>query len=153
VHWGAASPVNGSSSSSSLCAFPLFLFSFFSCFLSLLLLLLFSVFFPFFLFLFCLFFYQFSPLYLSLFFSVLSFLSLFFSFCFSPPKLSKSVMPIPSTPFSPLIFIRGKKGREGYYPCLVITQGRVVGRSLGSGLRVACRAWILLFLGFWERKM
>jgi hypothetical protein len=78
VHWGAASSVDGSSSSSQ-CAFPLFLFPFFSCFLSLLLLLLFSVFFLFLLFVF---FSQFSPPYLSLFFFILSFPSFFFLYVF-----------------------------------------------------------------------
>jgi uncharacterized membrane protein len=84
VHWGVASSVDGSSSSSQ-CAFPLFLFPFFF---------LFSVFAfapPFLCFLpfsfVCFFFSVLSSLFIFVF--LYSFLSIsFFSFCFSPPKLS-----------------------------------------------------------------
>ena len=83
VHWGAASPVDGSSSSSQ-CAFPLFLFPVFCrCFCSSS-----SLFSSFF---FCLFFFShFSPPYLSLFFFILSFPSLFFFFLFFTSKTLKS---------------------------------------------------------------
>ena len=47
------------------------------------------------------------------------------------PSLSFSIFPPPAH-LSPLVFIRRKRGREGYYPCPVRHRGRVVGQPLGN---------------------
>jgi hypothetical protein len=72
------------------------------------------LFFPFLFFVvpFC-FFLFFSSVFLSMFLPIFLFPSLFCSLsCFSPPFL-----------FCPLVFIRGKRGRETYYLCPIMTQG------------------------------
>ena len=94
VHWGAASPADGSSYSA-LCAFPLVLLPFFLylCFCSNSSL--------FFLFLFCYFFFPFlSSLFVYVSLYSLLFVSSLFSFYFSPLKLPKSVVSIPPSSLS-----------------------------------------------------
>jgi len=68
----------------------------------------------------------FFPRYFSLFLFVLFDLSpLFFLFiclCFLSFFQSQTLLP-PLSRLSPLVFIKRKRGREDYYPCLVMAQG------------------------------
>jgi len=65
--------------------------------------------------------------------------SIFFFFILPPSSVSQIILPSlffsifpPPAYLSPLVFIRRKRGREGYYPCPVRNRGRVVGLPLGN---------------------